>query len=445
MSHPLLVVAFTALAVRAPAPAQLKDFAWALPVTVPEGGPLYAVDLPLAVLEGVQRRDLGDLRVFNAAGREVPFALWRPEPEPPAPATAAVPIFAVRGQRQQISSVALELKRDAAGALLEARLAGAKLQDGVAAYIIDLRGLTARPRALELTWAEGERASFVTTLSVQSSEDLVSFNAVRDASLAQLSHDGQALVRRVVPLGEIESPYVRLVPHNELPVTLVSARVEMAGSVAPAPRDTTMLERQNSQAEVHNYFLRQAVSLDRLSFRLPEQNSVVRLTLSSRDDETAPWTQHFSGIVYRLDAGPEELTGPELKLAPTRDRFFQVTVARTGGGSGAPELEVSWPRQRLLFVARGEPPFRVAYGSARAEPAAFSAEELAQLRGTLPLTEAYIGDVPEELAGEVALRIPPPPVAWRRYVLWAVLLAGVGVLALMALRLLREMSGPKQT
>jgi hypothetical protein len=65
---------------------------------------------------------------------------------------------------------------------------------------------------------------------------------------------------------------------------------------------------------------------------------------------------------------------------------------------------------------------------------------LASLRASLgkdwqpPL--ASLG-APKASAGDAALHAPPPPLPWRRWLLWGVLVAGAALIAALSLSLLR--------
>ena len=48
------------------------DFAFGIPLETVATEALFDVEVPAAVYAGVVRADLGDLRVFNAAGEPVP-------------------------------------------------------------------------------------------------------------------------------------------------------------------------------------------------------------------------------------------------------------------------------------------------------------------------------------------------------------------------------------
>ena len=87
----------------APAPS---DFAWRAPLQLPAGAGMARVTLPGDALVRLQSSDARDLRVFNAAGEPVAFALM-PTPKPPAAAAAttgsyaALPLYSPASGMQQ--------------------------------------------------------------------------------------------------------------------------------------------------------------------------------------------------------------------------------------------------------------------------------------------------------------------------------------------------------
>jgi hypothetical protein len=157
--------------------------------------------------------------------------------------------------------------------------------------------------------------------------------------------------------------------------------------------------------------------------------------------------------VYRLQRDGATVTSPDLQVPPSADRQWLVRVDPRGGGLGAGgvALELGWIPHELVFAARGEAPFILAFGDSRARPEALPVatvvpgykkdEELTARRATI---------------GEVTLARPSKgflsdPAAWiraafesgdaRTWLLWLVLGAGVLAVAWMALRLLRELGG----
>jgi hypothetical protein len=127
------------------------------------------------------------------------------------------------------------------------------------------------------------------------------------------------------------------------------------------------------------------------------------------------------------------------------DRYWQLKIGEAGGGAGgsAVRVEVAWAPHRILFLPRGEAPFVLAFGSGRADTRTLrGADLLSSLPSTDPgqvkIVRAEAGEA-VTLGGEAALKKELSAVTKKKLLLWGLLLAGVAVLALMALRLGRQM------
>ena len=112
-------LAAVALTVHAETPG---DYAYRLPLTTAGDAAFFGVELPAKVYEGAVRRDLGDVRVFNADGAPAAFAFMpRPADARAAPASVALPLFPLRVEtgRRDLGDIAITLKRDAAGTTVD--------------------------------------------------------------------------------------------------------------------------------------------------------------------------------------------------------------------------------------------------------------------------------------------------------------------------------------
>jgi hypothetical protein len=185
--------------------------------------------------------------------------------------------------------------------------------------------------------------------------------------------------------------------------------------------------------------------VDRMRLELPQQNTVARVAFLSRPDPKQPWRAVINAVVYRLARQGGDVVSPDLAIFSGTDRYWLLRVDQTGGGlgNGTPKLSVGWVPQKLVFAARGNGPFQLAYGSAVALPATYSIETLVPDWRTEPRPRLGTAQaLPEQLlAGEAALR-PKPKRDYKVWGLWAALVAGVLLLAWMAWRLARQMQPP---
>lgn len=427
-------------AAAAPVPG---DFAYGMELAITGSSPLGAVTLPDAVYRGVTRGDLADLRVFNASGEAVPHQLRRIEAAPVAAALRVLPLFPVYGSPAQKQGLFLEIRTDDAGAIAEVRTAAEAADLRVLGYLLDASRLEAPVAALELDWPPSAQAG-VTPVRVEGSDDLEHWRQLGEASVVGLRYGGHDLRRSAIPLEAVRTRYLRLVfpgAPQALPLTAVSAR--LAGAPAEPPRRWASAG-DTVQPQPPGEFILDVggrMPVDRARVQLSEANTLVQVRLFSRATEQVPWQPRQTGLAYRLRADGEELTGPDLEFPPVSDRYWLLRV-EGGLGSAVPRLELGWLPHRLLFLARGEGPFTLAYGSARLAPAdVVDGELLAHLtkeQRRLAVATAVAG-APRVLGGEAMLRPPAPPLPWKKWLLWSTLLLGVALMAAMAVRLYRQL------
>jgi hypothetical protein len=171
----------------------------------------------------------------------------------------------------------------------------------------------------------------------------------------------------------------------------------------------------------------------------------VRARLLSRSDSSQPWQLRHQGLFYDLEREGHRLRSEPVKLSPLGHSMWRLEVEQSGGGlgSGIPQLEVTWHPQRLLFIARGEMPFTLAFGPQQTEAQKVTIDPLLRrINGggaSAGLIKSAAAGERFELGGEARLKPPTPPLPWQKWLLWAVLLLGVTVLALMVRSLYRQM------
>lgn len=176
---------------------------------------------------------------------------------------------------------------------------------------------------------------------------------------------------------------------------------------------------------------------------LSQDNSSVRISIQSRSDDKANWRDRWSGEMYSVVTNGERRVSPPAEINADQDRYWRVRYAKQGQAlTPTPALELGYRPARLRFLAQGTGPFTLAFGSRRAEAAPVqqcsnlladvAAKDLEQLVG-----EATLG-VTQTLGGETAFKPLPKQTPVRLFVLWGVLIVGVGLLVAMAMSLLKR-------
>jgi hypothetical protein len=429
------------------------DFAFGLPIEASGPQALFQLELPQAVYEGVLRADLADLRVFNAVGEPVPHAFL-----PRATASHArrlplrLPFFALRGDAVAgVEGLEVRIERDAGRAVvtMNGRQQVPARAAALLGYLVDASTLQQPLRGLALELPSG-LDDVVMRVRVEASDDLARWTTlVADAPVLRLQAGGQRLEQLRLEFPPHQARYLRLSwPGSPRPLPLAGLLGEPGDALVEAPRRWKQVAAMAPSEKAGEYLfdLGGQFPVDRLRLILPQPNTVAVVEILSRPRANAPWQRVLLTTVYRLGQGRQETVNPDLAVATASDRHWLLRVDQRGGGFGvgAPQLAVGWVPQRLVFTARGDAPFVLAYGSSRAGPAAYPiATLLPGYRGddvgepiAFPIGSARTGRV-QTLAGESATR---EAIDWKRWTLWASLLLGVALLAWMAWRLARQLA-----
>ena len=443
---------------------QPKDFAYGIPLAVDGREALYQVEIPGAVYAGVVRADLGDVRVFNAAGEVVPHALrprvttTREHPQP-----VKVALFPVRTDAPAgIEGLDLRVEKSGDRTVVNLHTRDGKPAAGkkLVAYVADAGGLDAPVQAVILEPAAGAD-NVVARVTLEASDDLRQWSTLASgASVVKLAAGGERLEQLRIEFPARKTKYLRLSwPGRAAAVELAGLAVEPGEAIVDAPRQWkeapgAAVKDKPGESE---FDLGGQFPADRLRVILPQPNTVASIEILARAKPADPWRRVTHATVYRLNREGEEVKSLDIAIGGTADRYWLLRVDQRGGGigSGEPVLALGWVPHRLVFAARGAPPFQLAYGSRDARPTAYPIATLVpgyKDDATLDLRSAQVATTPERVAIGAAQPAAPQPLGgeaatreridWKRWTLWGSLVLAVVLLGLMALRLGRQMSKP---
>ena len=442
----------TLLSMNAGATAQtgLADFAYGYRIKTPDSGAIYELVLPGNVYTKVLQADLGDIAVFNAAGETVPHAFRRTiQADPVTPAPIKLDIFPLTknepGLSQQLS---LKLRADFRSALIELQSKAGSGAEAVVAYILDVSELKQPPSQLLVNWGSTSD-SFITQVSITSSNDLSHWQPrVEGAALASLHYAGNRLRQDRIDLPVHPDKYLKISwPAGRDGAFITSIQAIFAEQAGEQHRLWNRYSGKRVDSKEHTAFEYEVpahLPIEAINLHLEQKNSLLQGVVYSRQSPEHDWRLRHRGLFYRLVFPPAELINPVIAVATTTDRYWRIEYAseQSSLGTAVPALQLGWKPHQLLFLARGEGPFTLAYGSARVRtrqaPVNRLLDELKQAVETLPIAQARLGQT--VTPGSIDVLSPePPPLPWRTWSLWASLVIGVLVLAMLAWRLRRQM------
>lgn len=416
-----------------------KDFAYGMELRPERGASIYQVEIPTEVYETIARDDLGDLRVFDSSGQPVPQTLrWSTDEQIVAGADLELPFFPLRYEAEGSGPVAVEVRRDSGGTVVSVSESPSR-SASVSSWLIDTSALETLPSEIEIFLEESAR-NFVAKIDVSASEDLVSWSRiVASAPLARLSFRGDVIENRVIELPDRQSAYLRLDWPREVRGTAITRIVARLRTARIAERRWSALSPRLSEGGLV-YPSTTRAPIDRLGLTLP-RNALVSVTISSRRGD-GEWRTRYEGDLYKVSSGEDEIAREVVSISPTLADEWRLELRE--GALPTPELRVGWVPGILFFLAQGEAPYTLAWGSAAVQrPESNGVEQLLERIGDdRSMISSAVPGPRSTLGGEARLRESP---RFDRFILWGVLVLGVIAVGFLAWRLWREMSSQKAT
>ena len=445
----LMLVAFFIPSMSMAEPA-VNDFAYGIKIDVPAGSAVAAMSLPEQVYENAYRRDLGDIRVFNAGGEPVPHMIryartqsaeapWRSLVFFPLPQDATAEAGGYR--------VFVRTGPDGAVVRVDPPSSNAPVETP-RTFLIDLSRVGRSLAQLRLEWRRGE-SNLMAALAVDASDDLVGWTTIQQrTAISDIRHGGRRLLSNTILLNPSTKRYLRLRQLDSVPAVSL---IRIEGRMQPEGRTAVRVFLKTDgrpvpeSPGVFEYHSAGAFPVDRVNLIFDQANSMADAVLESRNDPTAAWTRRVKGLFYRIDVDNTPLTSAPQAVPMSMDRHWRLSVDASAStiGNAVPWLETGYRPHDLFFIARGSGPFTLAFGSAAVEPLNVNVVALFDGIGRHRENGIERWVMPQGsltvLGGPQRLFPPSKPLPMRRIVLWSVLLAGVLVVAVMALRLARRL------
>ncbi len=440
-----------------------RDFAAGYYLEVDPNGAVYSLELPADVYRTVKRADLGDLRVFNGAGESVPHGFRSVEPDRRTiRGQESVPFFPLfqSGQTGGQADLSFQVTRNSEGTIvkIESGQVAHSADREITGYLLDFSHLQRVVNELEFQWQKDIDSS-VFTVNIQQSNDLVRWTPlIHKATLADLQYGGQRVEKRTISLTRKPLNYLKVTWHKAGQPLLLSEVTSFSKVIeSRLKRQWVQLYNGNMQEEEDrisiNYETAYRVPADSAQMRFPVTNSIARLALQSRPDKDGDWQTRCEQVFYDLTLKNVSLQSEPCTFRSTGDPLWRLVIRQDGAGlrstPDALTLQLGWTPKELLFVGRGTPPFLLAFGSGKLEQQPGKVDSQMILQTIETESASGVTGVARlgkriSLGGKAALQPPPKRPPWKKWLLWAVLLLGVGGLAFMARSLVKEMKAAEK-
>ncbi len=428
------------------APFTKDDFAFTAKLSDAKSS-LRELALPTSVYQQMHRKDLGDLRVFNADGQPVPHQFSRPEVLDSSQQSSLVfyPFNKEQAADAGNIQVIIKQKKDEQTLKVDKRNGQTKAAESKEyQYIIENPQSKMNDSSLcrmKLDWSQ-PKSSMVLALKLESSSDLQNWRSVhRKMSVSKLNYSGSELVRNEIKFGCTKAKYLRmswLKPEQGVQLNAISGIYNKKGEQA---LEWHSLGKPQYDSNGNWLFESNVVAaFSQIEFDAPQDGLLFKGALYSRKNINDNWRRRGNITQYKLTLGDSEFNSAAKKITPNNDRFWKLELSNeaTFTDDQLPEIKVAWRPKKLLFMAQGKAPFTLAYGN----PAVTRAQN-SDLQGLIKsLSDSGVNadkvNLGEIVQGNKSFS-KTDQVNWKKYLLWLVLILGTILMAFMAYRLFKQM------
>ena len=466
--------------------AEDASYRFSAPITIDRGAPFVQLALPASAYARTRQGELRDLRIVDATGERVPFALLPPRPAraesseqladarlyplPPRPAAGQVwpaPVeVVVQGGRisvKQTGTAPAPVAKNSPGWLFDLGDPAERKRDEPA------------PQTLRLRWSGP--AEFSAGYQLETSGDLRQWRAGGAGQVLALASGAGVLTQPNVALPTDAGRFVRLVwaePGAAPALNGASAvrlrqaalapdapqELVLSASAEPLRADADAASMEAARRSLH-FDLGGVLPVEQIDLRFdamapspaggasgPSQpgsaaagaTRIAPVRVQARNRDSEAWRDVGGHVFYRFERGGGSVTSPALALVLAARYLRIVPDARAAPLDPAhTRLVVHAALASVVFAAQGRAPFTLLAG---AESGPAGALPVSTLVPALDEERARFGQATlgawresEQVVRE--LQAQQRVAAMRPWLLWAVLLAGVAGLGFMVWRLAR--------
>ncbi|MDR2021379.1 MAG: DUF3999 domain-containing protein [Treponema sp.] len=354
---PLLLSMVPVLAGQEAGVPRLEDFAGSLVVTGTPGA-LLGLEIPEAVYQGIERPDMGDIRVFDKAGQAVPFAIRRAPGITVSPPPEEVPFFRWEQENDGALPGGTDITINAEGTVLNIKGRGLPVS-AAAAWLLDLSGLSYTPAALRITLGkEGE--FYNATVRIYASADLARWREFEKRQT--LAWFGGAAGRETLELPAGNNRYLLLkFDKPDLPPRNITAVFEPV-EIPPITREKTIAGTwRGTGKRIARYAAGGFYPLTAIGFPLPEADSI-EVRVKNKYTPEEDWSVVTRTTLFRISGGGETRTSEALDIDGSAP-YWELEAAGDVAFSSLPDCTIRWAVYELVFLGRGAGPWTVAWGN----------------------------------------------------------------------------------
>lgn len=429
-----------------------EDFAFGNEIEITDNKSVIDVVLPEDVYQVAKSNSLTDLAIFNAKGEVVPHILVMPDSKlidkslPPENLTV-FPVYGEKSSGSHFRHITISTAKDGTiTEILNSQQPASntnninQAEKNVIGYLIDASKIKNNIEKFQVS-LDGIQDNHFIKVILEGSSDLKNWNVIEsDVVLGKFEVDAEKLKKDEIQLLGSAYTYYRISwpsSPNEVKLGHIQAVFTVETEKVEAPLQWKAIsgtKANNNDQIIYQYDVGGYYPVSGLKIKFADPNSIAKVSVETANDQNGPWSFVQTSTFFSVIQTGAELSNLQTNFSNRPVRFWrlQLNSNKAGVGSRFPDVEFGWRANSVRFLARGDGPFTLAYGSSKVVNAPqadlISADWTKEVgQGNLKNKITFGGD--DKLIDEKKSEYP-----LRKILLWSVLLIGVGLLVSMAMQ-----------
>lgn len=435
-------------------------------------------EIPYEVLQGIQRQDYGDMRIFNNQNQSIPFSVTVVKPQSQQHSNEyELDFFTLPNKTGQHQRMQIEIDKYMSRFSFKALSIDSDKQS----YIIIKNAYSDKDLdKLQLSWAASNHA-FSVKLKLEQSDDLEHWRTIKhNTTLYYLKHDSTLLIKDTIFFPKPSNARYLRISFNQQH-DFLSSVIKISGYY----RHQSQIELENWKTltlkpgeNAHEWLFNtdSVAPVIKIAFDIPQSGMVYQGTLFSKHsspivkpaisnksqfkkevkkilhypnrkspEQNNTWQYQQRFAQFRLLTESGEINSQALSMPNIiKDSLWRIVLKQplTLLPEQVPKINIAWHPVILTFLAQGEGPYRLLFGNPNMKPLRSSLNTTltdGQIE-TVMLDTVNIVKKPLSTTKSGALASWFKQMNWQKILLWLLLCSFVLLMATMAYKLYLDMN-----
>jgi len=401
-----------------------NDFAYEKKILLEKSSGAVKFKLSSEIYHKLVYPDLSDLAVFDKNGQLMPKYISGQELSQISSELKEVPFIKfdiLKADKQE------QLRFEYQGAVVDMQ---SMKQNNNKDYIVDLRAISTE---VEKIVVHSNLKAFMVSMDVECSQDLKRWKSIKEkAVIASLDFQNSLVQNTSINLPFTQCKYLRLRTEKDFNISNVEVQ-EYPKVVVPSLQSQQIVYKKVE--DNLEFSVSKNLKIQRISFELEDKEQFYKLSVFAKNKGEEKYRKLKDADIYSIVSENKTLEKHYIELESRYD-LYQIRAQKSSYLPLNLHLSYHYQGQNLYFIAQGQEPYILAFGSFESRTPTTNLAYL--ISKSSDIDEAKLSKT-QLLAGEEKLKPKKAKPSFTKYFVWLSLFLGVLLLSFISLRLYQQL------